>query len=371
MKNILALAILFCSLCTSAQEDIRLNQIQIIASHNSYKKRPSEKELKFLLRFKDKLGAENNPIALDYGHLPFDSQFSYFNVRGLEIDINNDPKGGFFYTRKVNAFVKGLKQKSKVEELKQPGLKVLHIKDVDYETNYYTFKQALSAIKKWSEANPNHLPLFINIESKEDSPGDISGVLRFLGFKRAIKFDNAAADSIDAEIKSVFGNNLNGVLTPDRVRGDFKTLNQLAVSHSWPLLYDCRGQVIFIMEGAAVDNYLLNHYSLKGRAMFVYSEPGKPEAAFVKRNNASQDKDQIMELVKQGYIIRTRTDAETWQARKNDYTDMNNAFESGAQIISTDFYKPDTRFSSFQVKFPNGAVGRKNPINSDGGDLNE
>lgn len=371
MKNILTLAVILCSLLASAQEDIRLNQIQIIASHNSYKKRIPEKELKFLLKFKDKLGAENNPIALDYGHLPFDSQFSHYNVRGLEIDINNDPKGGFFYKRKVNAFVKGLKQKSKVEELKKPGLKVLHIKDVDYETNYYTFRQALLAIKNWSEEHPKHLPLFINIESKEDSPGDVSGLLRFLGFKRAIRFDNAASDSIDAEIRSVFGTELNGVLTPDIVRGDFNTLNEMAVSHSWPMLDECRGKVIFIMEGAAVDNYLLHHPSLKGRAMFIYSEPGRAEAAFVKRNDATRDKDQIKELVNQGYIIRTRSDAETWQARNNDYTDMNNAFESGAQIISTDFYRPDTRFSPFQVKFSDGAVGRKNPINSDGADLNE
>jgi len=105
--------------------------------------------------------------------------------------------------------------------------------------------------------------------------------------------------------------------------------------------------------------------------MFVYSEPGKPEAAFVKRNDATRDKEQIKDLVKRGYIIRTRSDAETWEARKNDYTDMNNAFESGAQITSTDFYKPDLRFSSFQVKFPNGEPGRKNVINSTGESLTE
>ncbi len=84
-----------------------------------------------------------------------------------------------------------------------------------------------------------------------------------------------------------------------------------------------------------------------------------------------RDKEIIKDLVRRGYIIRTRSDSETMQARNNDYTDMNNAFESGAQITSTDYYKADTRLSSFHVQFPNGEVGRKNPINAGGGILTE
>ncbi len=356
-----------------AQNDnnLRLNQVQIIASHNSYKKRPDPRVLKFLESKAKLLGKENNPIAIDYGHLPFDSQFTYYNVRGLEIDICNDPKGGLYYKRKLNSFIHGMKVKSGIEALKKPGMKVLHIKDVDFETNYYTFKGCLVALKKWSDANPNHLPMFINVESKNDAPADMSGWLRFFGFKRAGKFDAIACDSIDAEIKSVFGNDLKGVLTPDLLRGNFPTLDAMATSNGWPLLNDCRGKIIFIMEGGAVDNYIANHDALKGRIMFVYSEPGRAEAAFVKRNASTRDKEKIKELVKQGYIIRTRSDAETWEARNNDYTDFNNALESGAQIISTDFYKADMRFSNFHVQFNNGVPGRANPIISNGAALTE
>jgi hypothetical protein len=349
---------------TNASAELHLNQIQVIASHNSYKKRPSERLMKFLVKKAKLLGKANNPVALDYGHLPFDSQFTGYNIRGLEIDINNDPKGGIFYKRKLNAFVRKAKQNSGIAALKKPGFKVLHIQDVDYETNYYTFKESLIALKNWSDAHPNHLPMFINIESKDGSPGDQSRILRFLGFKRSVRFDAAACDSIDAEIKSVFGENLKNVLTPDRVRGDFPSLSAMASNQGWPTLNECRGKVVFIMEGAAVDNYLINHEALKGRVMFVYSEPGKPETAFVKRNDSTRDKERIKELVKVGYIVRTRSDAETWQARNCDYTDLNSAMESGAQIISTDFYKADTRFSSFCVQLPNGEPGRANPVNS-------
>ncbi|MES2621785.1 MAG: Ca2+-dependent phosphoinositide-specific phospholipase C [Bacteroidota bacterium] len=355
----------------SNSANLRLNQIQIIASHNSYKKRPDERVLKFLVSKAKLLGKENNPVAIDYGHLPFDSQFTYYNVRGLEIDICNDPKGGLFYKRKLNAFVRGVKQKSGIADLKKPGFKVLHIKDVDYETNYYTFKKSLVALKKWSDENPNHLPLFINIESKDGSPASQSGVLRFFGFKRDIPFDLSACDSIDAEIKSVFGDDLKNILTPDRLRGNFPSLEAMATSNAWPMLNDCRGKIIFIMEGGAVPNYILNYPSLKGRAVFVYSEPGQPEAAFVKRNSATRDKEKIKDLVKLGYIIRTRSDAETWEARDNDYTDFNNALEGGAQIISTDFYKADTRFSTFHVQFSKGEPGRANPIISTAESLTE
>ena len=354
-----------------ADAELRLNQIQIIASHNSYKKRPDERLLKFLLKFKKQLGKGNNPEWIDYGHLPFDSQFTYYPVRGLEIDIYNDPKGKVFYRRKIASFVHGMKVKSEIEALKQPGFKVLHIKDVDFETNYYTFKQALTALKKWSDEHPHHLPLFINIETKGDGPGDHSGFLRFVGFKRSKRHDASACDSIDAEIKSVFGNDLKNILTPDRIRKNFSTLNEMATHNGWPLLSEARGKIIFIMEGQSEDLYPQGHPSLKGRVMFVYREPGTPECAFVVMNNSLARKKEIQELVKKGYCVRSRADGETRQARDNDYTKMNAAFESGAQIVSTDYYQPDLRWSTYQVKFPNGEKGRMNPVNTSGGELTE
>src|SRR5687768_5660600 len=105
----------------NASGELRLNQIQIIASHNSYKKRPGERLMKFLIKRAKLLGAANNPVALEYGHLTFDSQFTDYKVRGLEIDINNDPKGGNFYKRRLNAFVRKTKQNSGIAALRKPG----------------------------------------------------------------------------------------------------------------------------------------------------------------------------------------------------------------------------------------------------------
>jgi hypothetical protein len=279
-------------------------------------------------------------------------------VRGLEIDFYNDPLGGNFYHRQGMSMV-GLDNDSHVEILKQPGFKVVHIPDFDFNTNYFTFKQALTAIYNWSVSHPNHIPIFINIETKEETVGD---AVSLPDLTHAIPFDADACDKIDLEIKSIFGDALNKVITPDKVRGSYSTLEAAALAGNWPTLADSRNKVVFIMQGPAESLYKAGHPSLQGRAMFVYSDPGTPEAAFVIMNNSSQVT-QIQQRVAQGYIVRTRADDGTTQARVGDYTDMNNAFISGAQIISTDYYKADARagtpgWTDYHVQFPNHELAR-------------
>ena len=351
-----------------AQNDdaLKLNQIQIIGSHNSYKKLPDPRVMKFLMKQRKRLGKKLDPIGIDYGHLPFDSQFTNYNMRGLEIDIYNDPQGGVFYKRRINAFVHGIPQRSGVETLRNPGFKVLHIKDVDYQTNYYTFTDALTALKKWSNAHPNHLPLFINIETKTTGPADASKLLRVLGFKRTVPFDEAACDSIDAEVRSVFGNDLADILTPDRLRGKYATLDEMVKHDGWPLLDQCRGKIIFIMLGGAKEMYINNHPSLTGRAMCAYSHPGNAECAFIMKDESVRDSSVITQLVKQNYIVRTRSDIETVESRNNDSARKVAAFKSGAQITSTDYYKPDLRLSTFEVQWDGKHAGRVNPVNGKG-----
>ena len=74
-------------------QELRLNEIRILASHNSYKGLPDKKVLRFLAKFKKQLGEANDPIQLDYGHPKLPIQFDEYGIRGIEIDINYDPKG--------------------------------------------------------------------------------------------------------------------------------------------------------------------------------------------------------------------------------------------------------------------------------------
>ncbi len=351
-------------------DSLKMNQIQVIASHNSYHQKTNDSIFNWMTAASNAglLPSQYDPKGIDYSHLPIEQQFNDYTVRGLELDIFNDPQGGNFYYRQGMSMI-GLDNDSHIEILKQPGFKIVHIPDFDFNTNYFTFKQGLTAIYNWSVAHPNHLPLFINVETNEETVGDALPSLP--GMTHSIHYDADACDKMDEEIKSVFGDALNKVITPDNVKGNYATLEAAALAGNWPTLAEARNKVVFIMQGAAESLYKVGHSSLSGRAMFVYSDPGTAEAAFVILNNPTSDKTEIEQRVAQGYMVRTRSDANTDQARSGDYTDMNSAFESGAQIISTDYYRADPRagtpgWTDFHVQFPNGELARINGISAAG-----
>ena len=111
----------------------------------------------------------------------------------------------------------------------------------------------------------------------------------------------------------------------------------------WPTLAAARGRVLFFMEGAAVDEYVADAPGLVGRLVFANSQPGDPHAAVMIVNDALVDGATISERVGLGYIVRTLADGSTNEARSGDESRMNAALSSGAQIVSTDYYRPAPR----------------------------
>ena len=348
-----------------AADELKLNQIQIIASHNSYHMRTDKAVLRFLkgLHNMHLLPHGLNPDELDYTNVPLSVQLEKYGVRGLELDVNNDPTGGRFADRRGLAWV-WKRSKSKDPDMKQPGFKLIHITDFDFNSTNATFVGALREIKKWSDEHPDHLPVFINVETKTEATGDMVPQLHKLA--KSAPFDSAAAAAL------VFGDNLWGVITPDQVRGSYATLEAAALGGHWPTLKEARGKVVFIIDGddKSREVYQKGHPSYTGRAMFAYSKPGTPEAAFVIVNDPD-NAPRIQQYVKQGYIVRSRCDEGTMEARTGDYTQMRKAMTSWAQIISTDYYKPDDRagkkgWTNYQVKFPNGELARIDSISAEG-----
>ena len=95
--------------------------------------------------------------------------------------------------------------------------------------------------------------------------------------------------------------------------------------------------------------------------MFTNAPEGHPAAAVMIINNPKKDFERIQRLVKAGYMVRTRADANTVQARNNDTSQREQAFASGAQAISTDYYLPAQHFGNdYQVQIPGGV--RCNPL---------
>jgi len=110
--------------------------------------------------------------------------------------------------------------------------------------------------------------------------------------------------------------------------------------------------------------YLAGHPSLRGRVLFTNAEPGEADAAFIERNDGPAA--DITVLVRKGYLVRTRTDAETQEARINDTRRRDAMLASGAQILSTDYpaAEPARWPGGYFVALPGKAVVRCNPINA-------
>lgn len=355
-----AVAVLFSLAACSDSRDrvstdtspVRMNEVQYLGTHNSYHLRLRDDLFALLANFDAELA-----LTLDYEHVPLQEQFGAQGIRQIELDVFHDPEGGLYANHNALTLI-GEDVASGIPELDEPGLKVLHVQEVDYETTCYTFNSCLMEVKQWSDANPGHLPITVLVEAKDaviEDPG--------IGFVIPLPFDAPALDGIDEEIRAIFPE--DRLITPDFVRGDAQSLEAVILNEGWPLLEAVRGRIMLALDngGAIRDLYTEGHPALAGRVMFTDSAPGTPEAAFAKRNDPS-DFEAIQALVAQGYIVRTRADADTVQARTGDTTRREEALESGAQLVSTDYPVPDPRFTDYQVSIPGGFIARCNPVNA-------
>jgi hypothetical protein len=336
------------------QQCLRLNQVQVLGTHNSYKQPTTPEVLDAVFSIDQSLGE-----GLDYSHPPFGVQLGQQGVRQFELDVFADPEGGRWANRIVLDAL-GLPNPV-IPELTEPGFKVLHAQEIDFNTHCYSLVNCLQQLKYWSFFNPLHLPIAIMLELKVDPVPDPVG----LGFVQPLPFGPAELDALDAEIRSVFSE--DEIISPDDVRGDYATLEEAVLDGNWPTLREARGKVMFLMDngGQFRDDYRDGHPSLEGRPIFTNSFPGEPDAAFVKVNNPIGQVERIQQLVSDGYVVRTRSDEPTIQARSNDRTQLEAALASGAQWISTDYPSPNmSPFSDYVVELPGGAVGRCNPVNT-------
>ncbi|MFL9842793.1 phosphatidylinositol-specific phospholipase C1-like protein [Flavobacterium rhizosphaerae] len=350
---ILAFAFIFCGLATcraQIQDDnLKINKIQVIGSHNSYRY-AIEPALFKAIQAED---TTRDLSGLEYEHIAINKQLD-MGLRSLEIDVYPDSKGGMYAHPKGLDLAKPEQPYDPQGKMLNPGFKVFHMPDVDFRTQFYTFEDALKALKTWSDANPDHVPVFITLEPKGGETNHFGTVVEPMTSERFDELDNV--------IKTNLGT--DKLITPDMVRGNYKTLEEAVLHNNWPTLGQAKGKFMFILDnhGEKRDLYIKGHPSLKGGVIFVNADPGTPEAATLFRNEPEDAA--IPELVKKGYFVRTRADANTEEARKNDYSRFELAEKSGAQVITTDYYQPSKMFkSSYHIKFDDKVpYVRLNPV---------
>jgi hypothetical protein len=96
--------------------------------------------------------------------------------------------------------------------------------------------------------------------------------------------------------------------------------------------------------------------------MFVRAEAADPDAAWLMWDDPIANQEAIRKAVKDGFLVRTRTEQDTVEPRVNTTVKREAAFASGGQFISTDYYKPNPKFSDYAVAMPGGAIARCNPL---------
>jgi hypothetical protein len=343
-----------CARVTAVTVDdcVRINQIQLLGTHNSYHIAPAPPILA-------RLGERARNI--EYSHRPIAEQLTRLGIRKFELDVFADPEGGRYAAPAALRLVKGLDPVD--AQMRKPGFKVLHTQDLDYRSTCSILLSCLREIETWSRAHPGHVPIMVMIEAKDSPLEDRDSV----GFVQPLAIGPNELRALDEEIRSVFPP--DRVITPDRVRGRHPTLAAAVETDGWPLLRAARGKVLFALDNTDQHrtDYLRGHPSLEGRMLFVSSMPGEPSAGFIKMNEAlGENEERIRRQVRAGFLIRTRADVPTEEARTGATTRRDAAFRSGAQYVSTDYPEPSPFGSGYVARLPGAErlSARCNPVNA-------
>ena len=332
----------------------RLDQSQVIGTHNSYHIAPHPSLMRLI-----RVTGNDTADSIEYSHRPLRDQFERLGIRQIELDLFADPEGGHFTSplgiggAKAAGFppVPDFDPENKLDS---PGFKILHNPDFDYQTTVHTFRDALAIIQQWSDSTPNHFPLFVLLEMKQNQLAPT--------LTKPVPLDASLLLEVEKEILEVM--DPDDILTPSDVRGDYLTLRQAILDRGWPSIKSARGKIVFCLdnEGTIRDTYIGEDTRLLNRIIFPSVSEDHPSAGFFKINDPVRSFERIQRLVSDGFIVRTRADLPTGHARRNDTSQRERAMASGAQLVSTDYPEPNLTFSHYKVQFQNSHVARTNPV---------
>jgi hypothetical protein len=179
---------------------------------------------------------------------------------------------------------------------------------------------------------------------------------------RDTEFEPDRFARLDAEIRSVLPP--EKLLTPDDVRGDAPTLGAAVRDRGWPEVDRVRGRIWFFTASPPYRRAALaGHPGLRGHLVFTAAAPGDADAAVANVEDPEAEQPAIAAAHRANMIVRTRADADTYEARNGDTSRRDSALAAGAHLIGTDYELPDPRFGTgYVVRIPGGTPGRCNPV---------
>lgn len=265
-------------------DSLRLNQLQLRGTHNSYHQPPS-----LVLH---KSHAYQQPTLTE--------QLSLHGVRQFELDVHLSAEGEF---------------------------EVFHLQKIDPRTSCATLAACLSECLDWSIKHPRHLPLMFWLELKDNNDAEGSPYVSMSG--RHAELERLVLEAWPKD----------RMFTPDELRGVHESLPVAIESNGWPTIKSLRGRAMFALleRREHREEYLKDSPNLSGRPFFVASaDPSDPSAAIYKIDNALKDGDLIRRLVAAGFLVGSNCD-------KAGATDEENAarleatLAAGSHFLSSDF----------------------------------
>lgn len=191
-------------------------------------------------------------------------------------------------------------------------------------TSCYDFALAMKEIAMWSDNNPNHLPITVIIEPKES----------FLPIEDMKVLNLDYAKELDKTLRATLGDRL---FTPADMLREYESFGEMRRADDWCKVKDMLGKVLILFhECKTTEGYIELDPTIRTQAMFPMlraKDIDRDCASFLLINKPVNEFDDIQKALNNKFIVRTRVDEFTKVTEKR----REKAFESGAQIMSTDY----------------------------------
>jgi hypothetical protein len=279
--------------------DPKINQIQTVNTHNSYRK-----------MFDGFIG----------------SYFNFFVPKGAQTEfVYEHPT----FTEQLNGGVRGLEWDVRAQS---GGFNLSHFAVVDYRSSAPDLALALEEVLIWSNNNPEHVPITILLEYKSEP---------WIMNPKIEKPTPEVLKRLDALILNAMGR--GKLVTPSDVIGGYANMGEAVKNDNFPRLSEAKGKFMFLLHYSdeLTPMYIGIDPSLKSQTLFPtvqihkgYREPLEKYAEYASHIlHNDPDIEEIAALVAANYIVRTRAD-EGMVVKPDRAAD---AVLSGAQILTTDF----------------------------------
>lgn len=276
-------------------EQIQINQLRYLCTHNSYKQglhNPAKFFYNYIIPYA--IGKKSN-----YGYDNITQQLN-IGIRGFEFDL--------YYAENEDEY----------------RFECYHNSWLETNSSVVDFEKGLEEIKMWSEYNPNHMPIFITIEPKDNVPLD-----------KAKGLGKVELETLDDLILEYFPDK---VITYSQMLNGFGDFQEMREANGYIKLEDCIGKFVFLLhEYENFEEYI--DIPAENRVMIplVWASSLK-ENKYLDLTCFAQDHDynhpeKLDPLIEENYIVRTRLDIYP----KYEFETTEARLDTGAQLVCTDY----------------------------------